>query len=120
LGKGDGILWRSDIDYRITKNHVLDGLSTAFLLGEDLPEANRWCSWPYSNNAYGTCAIPPNFTFADPNWWPNTWSFRSHHPGGLQFAFADGSVRFVQETIALQVYRALATRRGKEIVADGF
>jgi len=120
LAKGDGILWRSDHDQRITKDHVLDGLSTTFLLGEDLPEANRWLSWPYSNNAYGTCAIPPNFTFDDPTWWPNTWSFRSHHPGGLQFAFADGSVRFVAQSIALNVYRAIATRKGKERVDVNF
>lgn len=118
LAQGDGILWRSDIDARISKNHVFDGLSRTFLIGEDVPERNRWCSWPYANSAYGTCAIPPNFTFADSIWWPNTWSFRSNHPGGLNFALADGSVRFVSDSIELSVYRAMATRRGKEVVNE--
>lgn len=44
----------------------------------------------------------------------NTWSFRSWHPGGLNFALADGSVRFFDDAIELSVYRALATIRGGE------
>ncbi len=42
---------------------------------------------------------------------------RSRHPGGLQFALADGSVRFVSDSIALATYRALATRNGGEVVS---
>jgi prepilin-type N-terminal cleavage/methylation domain-containing protein/prepilin-type processing-associated H-X9-DG protein len=118
LEQGDGIMWRCDILRPVAAQHVRDGLSQTFMIGEDLPEKNRWCSWPYANNAYGTCAIPPNFTFQDPNWWPNTHSFRSAHPGGLSFAMADGSVHFIGQGISLQVYRALATRAGKEVVSD--
>ncbi len=116
LDNGDGILWRNDISFNINQDSVKDGLSNTFLIGEDVPQQNRWCSWPYANNAYGTCAIPPNFTWADTNWWPNTWSFRSNHPAGLQFAFADGSVHFIRADIELAVYRGLATRYGKEAV----
>ncbi len=115
---GDGILWRSDYSARMARRRVGDGLSATFLVGEDLPEKNRWCSWPYANNAYGTCAIPPNFTYEDTLGWYNTWSFRSDHSGGLNFALADGSVRFVDEAISLEVYRALATRDGEEIVGE--
>ncbi len=118
LEHGDGIMWRSDIRRPVGARHVRDGLSQTFMIGEDLPERNTWCSWSYANNAYGTCAIPPNFTYEDPNWWPNTHSFRSAHPGGLNFAMADGSVHFVQESISLNVYRALATRAGKEVTSD--
>ncbi len=117
---GDGILWRSDIRTRLNSSRVYDGLSRTFLIGEDLPERNIWCAWPYANTAYGTCAIPPNYIHDDPTFWPNTHSFRSAHPGGLNFAFADGSVRFIDEGISLDLYRALATREGKEDVNEAF
>lgn len=107
------------LDFRSSKDRVRDGLSNTFLAGEDLPERDAWCSWPQANNAHGTCAIPPNFTWNDPTWWPNTWSFRSNHPGGLQFGFADGSVRFVRQDIEREVYWALANRAGREPVPAG-
>ena len=106
LDNGDGILWQSDIRFNINQDSVKDGLSNTFLIGEDVPQQNRWCSWPYANNAYGTSTIPPNFTWADTNWWPNTWSFRHDHPAGLQFAFADGSVHFIRAHRAGRLSRA--------------
>jgi hypothetical protein len=42
------------------------------------------------------------------------WSF---HPGGIQTALADGSVRFVQNTIPQAVWQATFTRNGGEVVA---
>ena len=42
--------------------------------------------------------------------------FASRHPGGCQFLLCDGSVRFVKETLAPQVFQALATRAGGEII----
>ena len=39
---------------------------------------------------------------------------RSHHPGGVNVGMADGSVRFVSETIDLVAWRAAATIAGKE------
>ena len=44
---------------------------------------------------------------------------RSHHPGGAQFAFADGHVRFLSETIDQAVLEALASRAGGETVDAG-
>jgi prepilin-type processing-associated H-X9-DG protein len=118
MNDGDGILWRCDYTAALSEKNVTDGLSHTFLAGEDLPEKNRWCSWPYANNAYGTCAIPPNYMYQDPIWWPNTQSFRSRHPAGLNFAMADGSTQFINQDINLTTYRALATRAGGEIVGD--
>jgi prepilin-type N-terminal cleavage/methylation domain-containing protein/prepilin-type processing-associated H-X9-DG protein len=49
------------------------------------------------------------------------WSFRSLHPGGLNMAFADGSVKFIKTSIAWMTYRALGTRAGGEVVsADAY
>ena len=41
---------------------------------------------------------------------------RSHHPGGVNALMGDGSVRFVSESIAKEVWRGLGTRNGSEIV----
>ncbi len=121
LNQGDGALFRTDILSPRTLTDITDGLSNTFLIGEDIPALNNWCSWPYATHAYGTCAIPPNVRQPngqpfDSNDWYNNHSFRSRHPGGLQFAFADGSVHFVTNAIALNHYRALATIQGGEVV----
>jgi prepilin-type N-terminal cleavage/methylation domain-containing protein/prepilin-type processing-associated H-X9-DG protein len=42
---------------------------------------------------------------------------RSRHPGGVNAAMADGSVRFVKESIAQPIWMALGTRAGGEIVS---
>src|SRR5262249_30194215 len=49
------------------------------------------------------------------------WGFRGLHPGGANFLFADGSVKFLKETINLPTYRALGSRnRGEVVSADSF
>jgi prepilin-type N-terminal cleavage/methylation domain-containing protein/prepilin-type processing-associated H-X9-DG protein len=46
---------------------------------------------------------------------------RSYHPGGVNAAFCDGSVRFFKDSIALAVWRALGSRGGGEIIsADSY
>ncbi len=42
-------------------------------------------------------------------------TFGSYHPGGAEFLLADGSVRFLPETIDLAVYRALGSKDGGEV-----
>ena len=44
--------------------------------------------------------------------------FGSPSPGGANFLFADGSVRWTKETIAMSTYRALSTIQGGEIISS--
>lgn len=44
-------------------------------------------------------------------------NFSSYHPGGGNFALADGSVRFIGETIDMVTYRAVSTVSGGEAVS---
>jgi prepilin-type N-terminal cleavage/methylation domain-containing protein/prepilin-type processing-associated H-X9-DG protein len=41
----------------------------------------------------------------------------SNHPGGANFAFADGSVKFLKDTISMVVYESLGTRNGGEVIS---
>jgi prepilin-type N-terminal cleavage/methylation domain-containing protein/prepilin-type processing-associated H-X9-DG protein len=44
-------------------------------------------------------------------------NFRSDHPSGCNFLYADGSVHFLSEGIDIDLYRALSTIQGDEVVA---
>ncbi|MEM8945901.1 MAG: DUF1559 domain-containing protein [Planctomycetota bacterium] len=45
----------------------------------------------------------------------NDLFFGSEHPGGAHFAYADGSVHFLNDDISLTLIRNLATRNGGEV-----
>jgi prepilin-type N-terminal cleavage/methylation domain-containing protein/prepilin-type processing-associated H-X9-DG protein len=95
-----------------------------------------WGGAPHGSYGFSTAA-PPNTSVADrvysckattlpaaPNFapcengnaggLPGRWNFaRSYHPGGVQVALADGSVRFVSDNINLQTWMKLG------LMADG-
>jgi prepilin-type N-terminal cleavage/methylation domain-containing protein/prepilin-type processing-associated H-X9-DG protein len=68
------------------------------------------------------------------HWWgPNSWipdcakwaplrslwqMARSRHPGGVNVCFADGSVHFVSETVDVELWRALGSRNGGEVLGQ--
>lgn len=49
----------------------------------------------------------------------NNFVASSPHPGGINTAFCDGSIRFVSSEITAAVWAALLTPAGKEVVASG-
>jgi prepilin-type N-terminal cleavage/methylation domain-containing protein/prepilin-type processing-associated H-X9-DG protein len=42
----------------------------------------------------------------------------SFHPGGCNFAFADGSVHFIKDSINMLTYQSLGTRGGGEVISS--
>jgi prepilin-type processing-associated H-X9-DG protein len=44
-------------------------------------------------------------------------SATSNHPGGVNVGFCDGSVKFINNSIALKTWWALGTRSGHEIIS---
>jgi prepilin-type N-terminal cleavage/methylation domain-containing protein/prepilin-type processing-associated H-X9-DG protein len=45
----------------------------------------------------------------------------SNHPGGVNIGFADGSVKFIKDSVNLQTWWALGTRNGGEVIsADSY
>jgi prepilin-type N-terminal cleavage/methylation domain-containing protein len=49
---------------------------------------------------------------------PTRHGARSRHPGGVNAMLGDASVRFIKNSISLQVWRALSTMQGGEIVSS--
>ena len=101
---------------------ITDGTSNTFLLGELSWEdaGATYRSWVRGLNS--ASASPPAKNIVDGiNVTPyngsnnfNDVSMGSMHPGGCQFAMADGSVRFVSKTIEINAYRTAASRDGAE------
>ena len=69
---------------------------------------------PTPPGGYTWVVVPNSRSAAADNFW-------SLHPGGCNFVFCDGSVRFLKETIDAEVFRSLSTRAGGEVIgADQF
>ena len=79
---------------------------------------NRGGSWIWANpTANGfTAALPPNAVDPDATAHGMGWlAARSSFAGGVNVCMADGSVRFVRNSIELAAWRAMATRAGGEV-----
>ncbi len=67
-------------------------------------------------------ALTPNqrhCTFSDGWHGAGLTTATSYHPGGVNVAFCDGSVRFIGDDVDEDVWEALGTRRGDETVDKG-
>jgi prepilin-type N-terminal cleavage/methylation domain-containing protein/prepilin-type processing-associated H-X9-DG protein len=136
-----------------TSNTILygDHSYTKIALGSDDKFGPNWWTSGLGGDTTFAALFPPNFfkayqaAFTFPNKFPSGDNFTntasSFHPGGCNFAFCDGSVRFVKDSInswnpfqvifngrttlytlpQQGVYQSLATRNGGEVVsADQF
>jgi prepilin-type N-terminal cleavage/methylation domain-containing protein/prepilin-type processing-associated H-X9-DG protein len=72
------------------------------------------------NDTYGGCNYDSNGSPAYQTDWPNggfSYGASSAHPGGVNAAMADGSVRFVKSSIAQNIWWSLGTRNGGEVIS---
>ncbi|WP_449289965.1 DUF1559 family PulG-like putative transporter [Novipirellula galeiformis] len=66
----------------------------------------------YPKISLGTTLFPLNVHTA-----ANVGGFASQHPAGAHFVYADGSTRFISDSIDYEIYNALASKNGHEIIA---
>lgn len=100
---------------RLGTNKVTDGLSKTIHVGEThwspsleengCHEQMQWMSsWCVATTAWGI-----NAGDATGNWWGGC-NYRSRHPGGANFVYADASVHYLSETIDLVLLANLGAR----------
>lgn len=83
---------------------VTDGTSNTIALGErtvldvHLSDPSKWPSW-CGPGGLGIGSTVSSSVAAPLNHATDMHSFSSHHPGGANFCFVDGSVHFLSETI---------------------
>jgi len=133
----DGVLFR---DSRVRLTDIRDGTSNTIMLAERPPSADAWYGWWYGGSGQDgsgsldsllgareingggpyiyQCAPGPHaFGPGSIDNQCDVFHFWSLHSGGANFAFADGSVRFLRYS-ADALLPALATRNGGESVGD--
>jgi prepilin-type N-terminal cleavage/methylation domain-containing protein/prepilin-type processing-associated H-X9-DG protein len=114
--------WHNEGRDRITFASISDGTSNTFMVGERLIQPSYGGIWWHAEAAHGTCALRPNLfdpaTGKPYTTWQENMGMSSRHTGGVQFAFADGSVHFISQNIPLTVYYNLSTRHGGEVATN--
>jgi prepilin-type processing-associated H-X9-DG protein len=109
-------------------SNVPETLAACGVLAKD-PNAGTYTNagkyWLFSglHHTLYTHALPPNASLTDclnfamtPPWGAST--ARSLHPGRVNVAFGDGSLRTVADSVDWHVWRSLGTRNGGEVVLD--
>lgn len=108
------------LNSRVRMADILDGTSTTIFVGEKIIEPGDlgWMSGTRAtlrNTGTALNAKTPASALIS-----NVYvgGFGSRHPGGANFCFGDGSVRFLSEKINPSVFRDLGNRDDGEPVAD--
>ncbi|MFM7315414.1 MAG: DUF1559 domain-containing protein [bacterium] len=74
--------------------------------------------------SYYNHTTPPNhkkWDCGDTSYVASHNAARSYHPGGVNVAFSDGSVKFVKDSVNIVTWRALGTKAGGEVIsADAY
>jgi prepilin-type N-terminal cleavage/methylation domain-containing protein/prepilin-type processing-associated H-X9-DG protein len=130
------IVYSDTTDQRTGFRDFTDGTSQTLMIGEtayNLPDylfssgncagTSRFSFTYWSNPFPGSTGITTQYAFnpqdkRDDGVFNANWvrSFRSDHPGGLQFGFADGSVHFLSGHTDAVIVDAISTRNGTEVV----
>ncbi len=116
----------------VTLASVTDGTSNTIAAGEGLPAQRADNNvWEWNSGADGT-TVPMNYFSglscgSTGGWNATNWAgrcaytntgFKSHHPGGCNFVFVDGSVHFLKQSINMFTYCALGSRAGGEVISS--
>jgi prepilin-type N-terminal cleavage/methylation domain-containing protein/prepilin-type processing-associated H-X9-DG protein len=110
-GQGSNATQGTDIRGFVTWGDA-SGFETYLAPNSTFPDIiydNKHCVYPYQQNP--PCFGPATSTA------PSMYGSRSRHPGGVDVSMCDGSVRFVKNSISLNLWRALSTTRGNEIIS---
>lgn len=94
-------------DQAVRSIDIRDGLSNTLMVAEDT-------AWPDGQWINGRNIFDQAFAINASPAFEN--DIRSHHPGGANTVFANGTVRFLEETIALPILASLCTRAGGEAI----
>jgi prepilin-type N-terminal cleavage/methylation domain-containing protein/prepilin-type processing-associated H-X9-DG protein len=85
------------------------GFTATFTPNTKMPFTSGGVDYDVDFNSYREGKSTDRLTYA-------AVTSRSYHPGGVNAAFVDGSVRFIADTIELAAWRGMATRHGGEII----
>jgi prepilin-type N-terminal cleavage/methylation domain-containing protein len=114
---GDGVFFHNS---RIGFKHIVDGLSKTFVVGERSSHlgSSTWVGVvPEGEESMarivGSGDLPPNPANLDSG---HLDDFSSAHPSGTHFLYADGAVNLIGDEIDPEVYRAMCTRAGLEVL----